>query len=128
MASFFSNFSKKKNERKSGGANVEAAQTWVDDTETDCCANCEKQITAGLLFSGKHHCRLCGLVVCSACSTKRKEVVKGQGPVRVCDKCYEVSTRADKVEATFKPLLLNGEMFRKHLISCTQFNVFSICL
>ena len=112
MASFFSQFSKK--DGGSGSPNVKVAQSWVDDTETDCCANCNVAISSGLLFSGKHHCRLCGLVVCSACSTKRREIIKGQGQVRVCDQCYEVSTRADTVEAKYKPFLQNGEMFKKH--------------
>ncbi|CAL8071964.1 unnamed protein product [Calicophoron daubneyi] len=38
----------------------------------------------------KHHCRACGRGVCAACSTGSLPVPGfGNGPVRVCDECYE---------------------------------------
>ena len=50
-----------------------------------------KKIKAGILVSGKHHCRRCGGVVCSDCST-RKCVLPELGfqePVKVCDLCFQ---------------------------------------
>lgn len=40
-------------------------------------------------FNRRHHCRRCGRLVCSSCSTK-KMVVEGcrENPARVCDQCY----------------------------------------
>lgn len=44
-----------------------------------------------LLFLIQHHCRKCGGVVCSNCSTK-KFLLPSQSskPLRVCDNCYNV--------------------------------------
>ena len=44
-------------------------------------------------YSGKHHCRQCGNIICSACSTHRI-VIPELGftePVRVCDVCHNTS-------------------------------------
>lgn len=42
-----------------------------------------------LQFNRRHHCRRCGRLVCSSCSTK-KMIVEGcrENPTRVCDQCY----------------------------------------
>ena len=39
-------------------------------------------------FNRKHHCRLCGKVVCSACSKGKLQIVDSK-PVRACFKCLE---------------------------------------
>ena len=39
--------------------------TWIDDKDVPLCPNCGK--TFNILFR-KHHCRLCGAVMCSKCS------------------------------------------------------------
>jgi len=114
MASFFSKVAAGVKSTLDGGGGRDSGSAWVDDVETDTCCNCKLLIKPGLISSGKHHCRLCGLVVCGDCSKNKKVVVPGQSPVRLCDKCFEVSNRADAVEALYKPLLLTGELFQKH--------------
>lgn len=39
--------------------------SWIDDKDVPLCPNCGK--TFNILFR-KHHCRLCGAVMCSKCS------------------------------------------------------------
>ena len=60
-------------------------------TENDQCLEC------GLKFgltNRKHHCRHCGRILCSKCSSKEMPIGKfGQTkPVRVCEVCYDVLT------------------------------------
>eukprot|EP00823_Brevimastigomonas_motovehiculus_P002198 TRINITY_DN137_c0_g1_i2.p2 TRINITY_DN137_c0_g1~~TRINITY_DN137_c0_g1_i2.p2 ORF type:complete len:301 (+),score=74.50 TRINITY_DN137_c0_g1_i2:65-904(+) len=62
--------------------------TWVPDSKANVCMLC------GLLFSileRKHHCRLCGYVVCSKCSENRVALPKltSDKKVRVCDRCFQ---------------------------------------
>lgn len=67
------------------------APAWVPDSRADRCMACSE--TFGL-WRRKHHCRLCGRVVCWSCST-RKFVIAGyeEGKedivARACDACYE---------------------------------------
>ncbi|OWK09404.1 ZFYVE26, partial [Cervus elaphus hippelaphus] len=60
---------------------------WVpDESESVCMVCCRERFT---MFNRRHHCRRCGRLVCSSCSTK-KMVVEGcrENPTRVCDQCY----------------------------------------
>jgi ankyrin repeat protein len=60
-------------------------------TEGDQCLEC------GLKFgltTRKHHCRHCGRILCSKCSSKEMPIAKfgHTKPVRVCEVCYDVLT------------------------------------
>ncbi|XP_016079331.1 PREDICTED: zinc finger FYVE domain-containing protein 26 isoform X2 [Miniopterus natalensis] len=64
-----------------------AKHQWVpDESESLCMVCCREHFT---MFNRRHHCRRCGRLVCSSCSTK-KMVVGGcrENPTRVCDQCY----------------------------------------
>ncbi|XP_065796324.1 zinc finger FYVE domain-containing protein 26 isoform X2 [Muntiacus reevesi] len=64
-----------------------ARHQWVpDESESVCMVCCRERFT---MFNRRHHCRRCGRLVCSSCSTK-KMVVEGcrENPTRVCDQCY----------------------------------------
>lgn len=64
-----------------------ARHQWVpDESESICMVCCRERFT---MFNRRHHCRRCGRLVCSSCSTK-KMVVEGyrENPTRVCDQCY----------------------------------------
>jgi len=41
---------------------------WEPDKERDSCGQCHKPFT---LFRRRHHCRSCGLLICSACETSQ---------------------------------------------------------
>ncbi|EHB17633.1 Zinc finger FYVE domain-containing protein 26 [Heterocephalus glaber] len=64
-----------------------ARHQWVPDETESICMVCHKEHFS--MFNRRHHCRRCGRLVCSSCSTK-KMVVEGcrENPTRVCDQCY----------------------------------------
>ena len=59
---------------------------WVPDSEILACSCCNSEFKE---TDAKHHCRACGMGVCSKCSESRRPVPsKGwDHPVRVCDQC-----------------------------------------
>jgi len=62
------------------------APVWQQDAEADKCPFCNAPFT--LLFR-KHHCRLCGKVVCGNCSTHYLLLANNPVKQRVCDLCYQ---------------------------------------
>jgi len=66
---------------------VAGAVRWMPDAEAAQCMSCSK---AFKFSRRKHHCRLCGNVVCDWCSTKRLRLtVEGvTARHRVCDECF----------------------------------------
>lgn len=46
-----------------------SAPIWVPDNAADRCANCKEAFNTA--WRRKHHCRLCGDVVCWACSQRQ---------------------------------------------------------
>ncbi|KAF6133831.1 zinc finger FYVE-type containing 26 [Phyllostomus discolor] len=64
-----------------------ARHQWVPDESQSVCMVCRREHFT--MFNRRHHCRRCGRLVCSSCSTK-KMVVEGcrENPTRVCDQCY----------------------------------------
>ncbi|KAE8260110.1 hypothetical protein A4X13_0g562 [Tilletia indica] len=67
------------------------APVWVPDSHADKCAVCWDNFG---LWRRKHHCRLCGQVVCWNCSQRSflipayQEGVEDQ-QARACDRCFE---------------------------------------
>jgi hypothetical protein len=61
------------------------APIWVPDTSSDKCNICEKAFS---FWNRRHHCRMCGNLICNACSPFRK-VLQNQtsAAVRVCSVC-----------------------------------------
>ncbi|CAO1616110.1 unnamed protein product [Parajaminaea phylloscopi] len=67
------------------------APAWVPDSRADRCMSCSE--TFGI-WRRKHHCRLCGRVVCWNCSTRKFVIAsyddgKEDTVARACDACYE---------------------------------------
>eukprot|EP00013_Stygamoeba_regulata_P008829 CAMPEP_0177682020 /NCGR_PEP_ID=MMETSP0447-20121125/31034_1 /TAXON_ID=0 /ORGANISM="Stygamoeba regulata, Strain BSH-02190019" /LENGTH=559 /DNA_ID=CAMNT_0019191491 /DNA_START=142 /DNA_END=1821 /DNA_ORIENTATION=+ len=64
---------------------------WAKDSSVTECAQCEAVFT---VFNRKHHCRHCGLIFCSVCSSQSCAIPKFgmEKPVRVCDRCYALLT------------------------------------
>ncbi|XP_064514413.1 zinc finger FYVE domain-containing protein 26 isoform X4 [Pseudopipra pipra] len=67
-------------------------QQWIpDDTETICMVCKTERFT---MFNRRHHCRRCGRLVCSSCSTKKMAVEACRENLsRVCDQCYGYCNR-----------------------------------
>ncbi|XP_049776046.1 hepatocyte growth factor-regulated tyrosine kinase substrate [Schistocerca cancellata] len=64
---------------------ADTAPEWADG---DCCHRC--RVSFGVV-QRKHHCRACGQVFCSQCSSKTSTLPKFgiEKEVRVCEACYE---------------------------------------
>lgn len=67
------------------------APAWVPDSRADRCMACTEAFG---MWRRKHHCRLCGRVVCWSCSTRKflipsYEDGKEDTVARACDSCYE---------------------------------------
>lgn len=60
---------------------------WVLNEDMDCCMICADVYG---MFSGRHHCRACGNLICGSCSRNSVLVHELQdlGDVRVCNQCY----------------------------------------
>ncbi|KPP63266.1 hypothetical protein Z043_118491, partial [Scleropages formosus] len=60
---------------------------WVPDEACSCCTTCKAPFT---VIRRKHHCRSCGKIFCSRCSSHSAPLPRyGQvKPVRVCTHCY----------------------------------------
>ncbi|KAK9718393.1 hypothetical protein K7432_005548 [Basidiobolus ranarum] len=65
---------------------------WVPDSEASKCACCNELFNP--VTRRKHHCRLCGKVVCHGCSSKRFMIpgIYGENSrvERSCDPCYDL--------------------------------------
>eukprot|EP01065_Artemidia_motanka_P024684 TRINITY_DN2958_c0_g4_i1.p1 TRINITY_DN2958_c0_g4~~TRINITY_DN2958_c0_g4_i1.p1 ORF type:complete len:324 (+),score=84.35 TRINITY_DN2958_c0_g4_i1:275-1246(+) len=60
---------------------------WKADDSSLCCEECGEAFT---FLRRRHHCRRCGCLFCSKCSSQTAVVPgKGPGKVRVCDLCKE---------------------------------------
>ncbi|XP_048339945.1 zinc finger FYVE domain-containing protein 26 isoform X1 [Sphaerodactylus townsendi] len=60
---------------------------WIPDETEGTCMVCKTERFT--MFNRRHHCRRCGRLVCSSCSTKKMVVgACRENLARVCDQCY----------------------------------------
>lgn len=65
----------------------EKRPVWVKDEDHLDCMHCGAEFT---IFTRRHHCRNCGVLVCHNCSS-RKRILPDLGyiqPVRICSRCW----------------------------------------
>ncbi|KAI0241530.1 Mitochondrial distribution and morphology protein 12 [Massospora cicadina] len=62
---------------------------WMKDEHCHSCYNCNRGFTP---FRRKHHCRICGQIFCSDCTTKMipGDSLGQPGLIRVCDYCHRL--------------------------------------
>ncbi|XP_077464955.1 RUN and FYVE domain-containing protein 1 [Stigmatopora argus] len=60
---------------------------WLKDDEATQCKRCEKEFS---ISRRKHHCRNCGDIYCSNCSSNELALPSYPRPVRVCDMCHSL--------------------------------------
>jgi hypothetical protein len=74
----------------------ERAAVWVPDCEASVCMVCEKSQFS--LVNRRHHCRKCGAVVCSGCSSQKVLLphMSSAKALRVCTECYKELTKSVK--------------------------------
>jgi hypothetical protein len=60
---------------------------WVLDDDVILCMICSSEFS---LFNRRHHCRVCGDLVCDTCSEQTIFITECRdcGPVRVCNCCF----------------------------------------
>lgn len=100
------------------------APAWVPDSRADRCMSCSESF---VIWRRKHHCRLCGRVVCWSCST-RKFVIAGyeEGKedtiARACDACYESTfpETPDEEEIEVNRPDADGEGLTAHVSSAKE--------
>ncbi|KAK8797217.1 hypothetical protein WA158_004427 [Blastocystis sp. Blastoise] len=64
---------------------LKPADVWQADHEYTFCQVCMCPFS---FFNRRHHCRLCGKIVCNKCSKYRMKLYKQDRPTRVCRLCY----------------------------------------
>lgn len=70
---------------------AEYTVAWILDNQSNNCMKCD---SAFGLFNRRHHCRVCGLLFCNACSSKLIVVPNfaEQGGSRACEGCVALSS------------------------------------
>nr|CAH7759536.1 unnamed protein product [Callosobruchus chinensis] len=63
------------------------APLWVPDSDALACLHCDMKFT---VLKRRHHCRACGLVLCSKCCHLRFRLEYLDGEGRVCNKCHDI--------------------------------------
>uniref|UniRef100_A0A3Q2T153 RUN and FYVE domain containing 1 n=1 Tax=Fundulus heteroclitus TaxID=8078 RepID=A0A3Q2T153_FUNHE len=64
---------------------VSKGHAWMKDDEATNCKQCQKEFS---IARRKHHCRNCGDIYCSGCSSNELALPSYPRPVRVCDSCH----------------------------------------
>ena len=73
------------------------APVWIPDDSVSMCMMCYKKFT---FARRRHHCRVCGKVVCGPCSEFKTEIrYLGNKQARCCLNCYESLTDAKQSES-----------------------------
>ena len=64
------------------------APIWVQDKDAPLCMNCNTQFT---VINRRHHCRVCGKVLCKKCLPYKIKIpiISPDKPEKVCQKCYD---------------------------------------
>lgn len=63
------------------------APLWIPDSDALTCLHCDMKFT---VLKRRHHCRACGLVLCSKCCNLKFRLEYLDTEARVCNKCFEV--------------------------------------
>lgn len=80
-----------------GSNNETSVRRWLEDSAVEHCMLC---YTSFSFLKRKHHCRACGNIFCSKCSSKSLALPKLNytSPVRVCATCYDVFSHLNPEE------------------------------
>ena len=77
-----------------------APPIWVPDRRVSMCQQCTVEFT---VLIRRHHCRACGQVVCSTCSSNKAPLrYLDFDSARVCDTCFETLEKGNELQYTLK--------------------------
>ncbi|KAI9026204.1 hypothetical protein DFJ74DRAFT_663537 [Hyaloraphidium curvatum] len=103
--------------RADSASDLLSRRYWMSDESAKECYDCKQSFTA---FNRRHHCRICGLIFCSKCSSN---FVPGQPfgserDVRACNYCANrLSMPTDSPIATPRPLSTTESLlFAPHML------------
>lgn len=60
---------------------------WIPDSSSQACMQCDQKFT---LVRRRHHCRACGLLLCSSCCSVKYFLVYLQSEGRICERCHVI--------------------------------------
>ncbi|TYZ68947.1 hypothetical protein PybrP1_005116 [[Pythium] brassicae (nom. inval.)] len=87
---------------------------WVPDARRAACWVCSRPFS--FFFRRKHHCRLCGDIVCRTCYVKRAVPSPGAGPAmaddKFCVRCIVELRAADRCLETFSQQIHKANTLR----------------
>ncbi|CAH1132725.1 unnamed protein product [Ceutorhynchus assimilis] len=63
------------------------APLWIPDADAAACLHCDMKFT---VLKRRHHCRACGLVLCSKCCHLKFRLEYLDSEARVCNKCHDI--------------------------------------
>lgn len=86
------------------------APVWVPDRAAPHCFVCKAPFR---MTRRRHHCRLCGAVVCAACSHTKRILrnIRADKPVRVCDACVSGQSTGSHTLLILRVVVRQGEGF-----------------
>lgn len=112
---------------KSGGKEVTAltenqlgkiAPVWVKDAAVSMCMECTVAFTT---LKRRHHCRACGRIVCSQCSSGKASLEYDDNKInRVCSNCHKILTKGKVKDVkpagkNLKPVVYADSVFNGYL-------------
>mmetsp|Transcript_3222 Transcript_3222/g.2765 ORF Transcript_3222/g.2765 Transcript_3222/m.2765 type:complete len:330 (+) Transcript_3222:120-1109(+) len=98
-----------------------AKKNWQPNSEGSHCAisSCGMEFGNRHIFSGRHHCRACGRVVCAECSLGSRVMAPPRGEagvarsVRVCDACLRMGQTFDFPSPLPSPHSISSRTLRR---------------
>lgn len=66
---------------------------WIPDSMTNQCMHCDQKFS---LIKRRHHCRACGLLLCSNCCNEKFFLHYLQAEGRICQPCHEILLKAQQ--------------------------------
>lgn len=93
-----SSFGRKEVESLADSELGKIAPVWVKDSAVTMCMECTMAFTR---LKRRHHCRACGKIVCSSCSSYKASLEYDDYKTnRVCSNCYKIFTKGQDTEKT----------------------------
>lgn len=96
------------------------APHWVPDNVTNFCMQCNQKFS---FIKRRHHCRACGLVLCSACcSLKAKLEYLGDVEARICIQCDMLLNQNSDSNRVSNALSMSSNVQMKQTVYLIHFN------
>jgi len=95
---------------------------WEDDDKHQACPLCRSAFIVTLMGSGRHHCRMCGVLCCAACSKGSLDLPGYYGSERVCDVCRKQVLGLRSFFALHQEALINNNHHNRGAAEFTMYH------